>query len=76
MTLPTTTTLLPPIGSKVKPLSVLEAPTLAQRGNVLVIGTLSRKAGTIDVSAWKGSSRVGRLCKRKAALAAHNSGLH
>ncbi len=64
---PATTPLLPPIESKARLLPVLEAPTLAQRGNVLVIGTLSRKAGTIDVSAWKGSSRVGHCSTRTPA---------
>jgi hypothetical protein len=45
---------------KVKPLPLLAAPTLARRGNVLLIGTVSGKAGTVEISAWKGSSRIGR----------------
>jgi hypothetical protein len=60
--------LLPPSISKAKLLSVLENPTLARRGNVLVIGALSRKAGTVDVSAWKGSSRVGHCVTRTPAM--------
>lgn len=46
---------------------MLAAPTLARRGNVLVIGASSRKAGTVEISAWKGSSRVGRCLARTPA---------
>lgn len=50
--------LLPPTVARALP--ILQAPSLARRGNVLVIGALSRRAGTIEVSAWKGTSRLGR----------------
>jgi hypothetical protein len=32
-----------------------------------VIGALSRKAGTVEVSAWKGASRLGRCVARTPA---------
>lgn len=40
---------------------------LARRGRVLVIGARSGKAGTIDMSAWKGRSRLGRCITRTPA---------
>ena len=46
---------------------MLAAPTLARRRNVLVIGALSRKAGMVDISAWKGSSRIGHCLARTPA---------
>jgi hypothetical protein len=51
--------LLPPTVVKRK-LPILATPLLARRGNLLVIGALSRRAGTVEVTAWKGSSRLGR----------------
>ncbi len=60
--------LLPPIArQRRKPLPLLAAPTLARRGNVLVIGASSRLGGTVEVSAWKGSSRIGRCLARTPA---------
>ncbi len=32
-----------------------------------MIGALSRKAGTVEVSAWKGASRIGRCVARTPA---------
>lgn len=32
-----------------------------------MIGTLSRRAGTVEVTAWKGSSRLGRCVSRTPA---------
>jgi len=65
--LSTTAPLLPPIVRSVKPLPLLAAPALARRGNVLVIGSSSGKAGTVEISAWKGSSRIGRCLTRTPA---------
>lgn len=50
----------PPVVASKKLLPLLAAPALARQGNVLVIGASSRLGGTVEVSAWKGSSRLGR----------------
>jgi uncharacterized repeat protein (TIGR01451 family) len=42
--------------------ALLAAPVLARRGNMLVIGVLPGKAGTLEIGAWKGSRRLG-LCR-------------
>jgi len=65
--LSTAAPLLPPTVAPRKLLPILGAPALARRGNVLVIGALSRKAGTVEVSAWKGASRLGRCVARTPA---------
>lgn len=59
--------LLPPTKVLQRRLPVLAAPSLARRGNLLVIGALSRRAGTVEVTAWKGSSRLGRCLARTPA---------
>jgi hypothetical protein len=58
--------LLPPTATPRK-LAILAIPSLARRGSVLVIGALSRRAGTVQVSAWKGTSRVGRCTVKTPA---------
>jgi hypothetical protein len=58
--LPTVAPLSAPSVLPPKPIHLLDAPSLARRGNLIFIGALSRKAGTLEVSAWRGSSRIGR----------------
>jgi outer membrane biosynthesis protein TonB len=62
-----TAALLPPRPIAKRKLAVLARPSLARRGSLLVIGTTSRKAGTVEVTAWKGSSRLGRCLARTPA---------
>ena len=47
--------------------ALLAAPVLTRRGNLLVIGERPGRAGTLEVSAWKGSSRLGRCTVRTPA---------
>jgi len=56
---PTTGAPSPPKTTPGKHLPLLDAPTLARRGQLLVIGALSHKAGRLEVSAWQGASRLG-----------------
>jgi hypothetical protein len=72
-TITTTTTqpslepLLVPVAAPAVRKALLAAPVLTRRGNLLVIGELPGRAGTLEVSAWKGSSRLGRCTVRTAA---------
>jgi Lysyl oxidase/Bacterial Ig domain len=59
--------LLPPLRARPIKVALLGAPVLTRRGNLLVIGERPGRAGTLEVSAWKGSSRLGRCTVRTPA---------
>lgn len=48
-------------------IALLSAPVLTRRGNLLVISERPSGAGTLEVSVWKGTSRLGRCTARTPA---------